>query len=72
MTYKIFLIGFCFAPSMLFAQLIHNVETYDNGNVKHITYHQKVGNKIIKIKYEEFYKNGNKRQEGAFKNNEKS
>ena len=69
MTYKFFLIGFSFAPSLLFAQLIHNVETYDNGNVKHIMYHQRVGNRIIKTKYEEFYKNGNKRQAGSFKNN---
>ena len=72
MIYKIFLTGICFASSILFSQLIHNVETYDNGNIKYITYHQRVGDKIIKVKYEEFYNNGNKRQEGAFKNNEKS
>ena len=71
-AFKYYLTIFCLTVSFSVAQLIYSVDTYDNGNIKHIFYHQKVANKIKKIKYEEFFKNGNKRLEGAFENNKKS
>ena len=58
--------------SLLSAQIILHTETYENGNIKSISYHQKVGNAIKKIKHEEFFDNGNKYISGSFKNGEKS
>ena len=68
MSIFLFLISF----SLLSAQIVPHTETHDNGNIKSIVYHQKVGNSIFKIKYEEFFENGNKYQSGSFKNGEKS
>ena len=39
------------------------IETYKNGNIKSITYHKKIRTGIEKVKYEEYYKNGQKKQE---------
>ena len=47
--------------------LIPVVETYDNGNIKNIAYHKKSRTGIEKIKYEEYYKNGQKESEETYK-----
>ena len=57
---------------LLHAQIILHTETYENGNIKSISYHQKVDNVIKKTKYEEFFENGNKYIAGSFKNGKKS
>ena len=43
-------------------------ETYDNGNVKNITYHEKSRTGIEKVKYEKYYKYGQKESEETYKN----
>ena len=43
------------------------IETYENGNIKSITYHKKSRTGIEKVKYEEYYKNGQKYEEGTYK-----
>jgi len=47
--------------------LIPVVETYDNGNIKSITYHKKSRTEIEKVKYEGYHKNGQKKEEGTYK-----
>ena len=47
-------------------KLTEVVETYENGNIKSITYHKKSRTGIEKIKYEEYYENGEK-EEGTYK-----
>ena len=47
------------------------IETYENGNIKSITYHKETQNGIEKVKYKEYRKNGTKREEETFKNGEK-
>jgi len=57
--------------SLGFSQkLTEVVETYDNGNIKSITYHKKTRNGIEKVKYEEYYYNGQKDKEETYKNGE--
>ena len=57
--------------SVGFSQRLSEViETYDNGNIKSITYHKKTRNGIEKIKYEEYYYNGQKDKEETYKNGE--
>ena len=49
-------------------QLIPDIiEKYRNGNIKSISYHKKSRNGIEKVKYEEYYGNGNKKQEKNYK-----
>ena len=48
-------------------KLTEVVETYENGNIKSITYHKKTRDGIEKVKYEEYYENGQKKSEGTFK-----
>ena len=43
-------------------------ETYDNVNVKNITYHKKSRTGIEKVKYEKYYKYGQKESEETYKN----
>ena len=43
-------------------------ETYDNGNVKNIIYHKKSRIGIEKVKYEKYYKYGQKESEETYKN----
>ena len=52
-------------------KLTEVVETYDNGNIKSITYHKKTRVGIEKVKYEGYYKNGQKRFERTYKDGEK-
>jgi tetratricopeptide (TPR) repeat protein len=49
-------------------QLIPVVETYSDGNIKSITYHKKSRDGIEKVKYEEYYENGQKSSEKTYKN----
>ena len=49
-------------------QLIPDIiEKHRNGNIKSISYHKKTRNGIEKVKYEEYYGNGNKKQERNYK-----
>ena len=47
--------------------LIPVIETYNDGNIKSITYHKKTRNGIEKVKYEEYYYNGQKKKEYNYK-----
>ena len=47
--------------------LIPVIETYNDGNIKSITYHKKTRNGIEKVKYERYYENGPKHKEGNIK-----
>ena len=53
--------------SVGFSQQIIHTETYENGNIKSITYHKKTRNGIEKVKYEEYYYNGQKKKEYNYK-----
>jgi protein-export membrane protein SecD len=65
---KILLIASLLILSVGFSQqLIPVVETYSDGNIKSITYHKKSRTGIEKVKYEEYYKNGQKYEEGTYK-----
>ena len=44
------------------------IETYDNGNIKSITYHEETRTKLEKVKYVKFYDDGQKKIEGTYKN----
>ncbi len=48
-------------------KLTEVVKTYDNGNIKSSTYQKKTRDGIEKVKYEGYYKNGQKSQEGTYK-----
>jgi len=47
-------------------QIIHT-ETYEDGNIKSITYHKKSRTGIEKVKYEEYFENGQKYEEETYK-----
>jgi antitoxin component YwqK of YwqJK toxin-antitoxin module len=52
-------------------QLIPDItERYSNGGIKSIYYHKKTRNGIEKVKYEEYYYNGQKKIEKTFKDDE--
>ena len=46
----VLLVGFGFSQ-----KFIEVVETYDNGNIKNITYHEKTQHQVKKIKFEEYF-----------------
>ena len=48
-------------------QLTKVVETYNNGNIESITSHKETRNRIEKVKYVEYYRNGQKKGEGTYK-----
>ena len=51
-----------------FGQKLHEViETYENGNIKSITYHKKIRYRVEKVKFEKYYENGQKAAEATFK-----
>ena len=54
------LISVLFLISLGFGQQIipQITETYENGNIKSITYHKKIGNGLHKVKEEGYYKGG--------------
>jgi len=47
--------------------LIPVIETYNDGNIKSITYHKKIQNGIERVKEEGYYDNGKKSYEGTLK-----
>ena len=51
-------------------QLSEVIETYENGNIKSITYHKKTRDGIKKVKEEGYLDNGKKEFEGTFKDGE--
>ena len=50
-----------------FSQQITHTTTYDNGNIKGITYHKETRTRIEKVKYREYDENGQKKEEVTFK-----
>ena len=52
-------------------KVITVTETYKDGDVSKISYHKITGNKIELVKEINWYKNGQKREEGTFKDGEK-
>ena len=48
-------------------QKIIHTETYDDGTIKSISYHKITRNIIEKIKYQQFDRNGQKEEEGTYK-----
>lgn len=62
------LLSVLFLISIGFGQKLYEViETYENGNIKSITYHKKIRDRIEKVKEEGYFKNGQKKFEGNFK-----
>ena len=49
-------------------QLPKVVETYENGNIKNITFHKETPTGIETVKYEGYYYTGQKASEGTFLN----
>ena len=59
--------------SVGFSQRLSEViETYDNGNIKSITYHKKTRNGIEKVKEERYHEYGQKEREGTYKYGKKN
>ena len=52
-------------------KLIPVVETYNDGDIKSITYHKITRNKIKKVKYDEYHSNGQKKKEETYKDGKK-
>ena len=46
------------------------IERYENGNIKEISYHQKIWKKIELVKKETYYENGQIKREGNIKDDE--
>jgi antitoxin component YwqK of YwqJK toxin-antitoxin module len=66
------LLSVLFLISLGFGQKLYEViETYENGNIKSITYHKKIRDRIEKVKEEGYFKNGQKKFEGNFKDVER-
>ena len=66
------LLSVLFLISLGFGQKIYEViETYENGDIKSITYHKKIRDSIVKVKLEGYYHyTGQKKSEGTYKNGE--
>lgn len=54
---------FLFVSSLCLGKEIIHTETYDNGNIKSIEYHQLIDNKIVLLKIIDFYENGFKKRD---------
>ena len=61
-----FIISLLFLSFGFCQQIIHTT-VYENGNIKSITYYNKTRNGIEKVKYEQYFKNGQKMEEVTFK-----
>ena len=62
------LLSVLFLISLGFGQKLYEViETYENGNIKSITYHKKIRNSIVKVKLEHYWENGRKSGEITLK-----
>ena len=60
------IISLLFLSLGLSQQIIHT-ETYENENIKSITYHKKTRDKIEKVKFVKYYENGEKSEKGNYK-----
>ena len=61
------LLSLLFLISFGYGQKVYEViETYDNGNIKSIEYHQLIDNKIGLLKVVNFYENGFKKEERSY------
>jgi len=70
MKFLIFLSIFLFNTTL--SELIPKIETYKNGKVKTITYLKKENNKLIKVKIEDYFINGQLESSVQFKSNQKN
>ena len=62
------LLSVLFLISTGFGQKLHEViETYENGNIKSISYHKKIRDRVEKVKFEKYYENRQKESEGTYK-----
>ena len=66
---RLFIISLLSLSVGLSQQIIHT-ETYENGNVKSITYHKKTRDGIQKVKEEGYFEKGEKKYEGSYKDGE--
>ena len=57
---------FLFIYSLSSGKEIVHTETYDNGNIKSIEYHQLIENQIVLLKVVKFYENGFKKEERSY------
>ncbi len=57
--------------SISFSQLIPKIEIYESGNVRTITYFKNEDNKLIIVKTENYFTNGQLESSTNFKNNQK-
>ena len=57
--------------SVGYSQKFVHTETFENGNIKSITSHKETRNRIEKVKYVEYYRNGQKLKEETYKGGEK-
>ena len=64
--YPILIISLLFLSVGFSQQLISRVETDERGNIQ-ITYYKKTQNRIEKVKYEEYYRDGQKEWEETYK-----
>ena len=53
--------------SVGYSQKFVHTETFENGNIKSITSHKETRNRIEKVKYVEYYRNGQKLKEETYK-----
>ena len=53
-------------------KLYEVIETYESGNIKSITFHKKIRDRIEKVKVEEYFENGQKSVEGTFRGGEEN
>ena len=68
---KKLLLLFITTSFVLSQNLIWSVdEKYENGNIKEISYHQKIWQKIELVKKETYHENGQIKAEGNFKDGE--
>ena len=57
--------------SVGYSQKFVHTETFENGNIKSLTSHKETRNRIEKVKYVEYYRNGQKLKEETYKGGEK-
>jgi antitoxin component YwqK of YwqJK toxin-antitoxin module len=48
-----------------------HTETFKGGNIKSLTSHKETRNRIEKVKYVEYHRNGQKKNEGTYKDGRK-
>lgn len=56
--------------SFSFSQRLTHTEVFNNGNIKNITTYKKKKNRVTKVKYEEYFENGQKYSQSLFDSDE--